>query len=84
MKKFSFRVDIVNDGNVDVESVRDAILGVIDGEGKYFATTFTGDEVLSDQGLKVWAKRVAGLSLATPKVKAPKAVKAETSATVEA
>jgi hypothetical protein len=83
MQKFSFRVDIVNDGHVDTNSVIDAISGVVDGEGKHFAVVFTGDETLSDQGLKVWAKRVAGISLAAPKTKKAKpAVSTETAETV--
>lgn len=83
MQKFSFRVDVLNDGDVDVESVRRSLVESVHGVGQYSAVTATGVESLSDQGLKVFAKRVLGISLAAPKTKAPKA-KAEVSETVDA
>lgn len=83
MQKFTFRVDVLSAGDVDVESVRTSILDAVDGVGQYAAATATGVESLSDQGLKVFAKRVLGISLATPKTKAPKAkVEVEVSETV--
>lgn len=89
MHKFSFTVDIVTDSpsSVDVESVRDSLSSCVDGIGTIAAVhRNVKSEALADQGYKVWAKRVAGVSLATPKVKAPKApkAKAETVETVEA
>lgn len=73
MQKFTFTVDVVNDGGVNVDRVRDLLLGAVDGCGQYTAVKSLGGEELSDQGLKVWAKRCAGISLATPKVKKVKA-----------
>ena len=73
MQKFTFRVDVLDVDGVDVDSVRAALADAVDGFGQYTAVTSTGVESLSDQGLKVFAKRVLGISLATPKTKAPKA-----------
>ena len=74
MKKFTFRVDVVSDSSVDIASVRKILADSVDGIGNYTAATATGTEDLTDQGLKVFAKRVLGISLATPKVKKVKAV----------
>ena len=83
MQKFTFRVDVLSDSDVDVDSVRGLLLDAADGAGQYVAVTHTGAESLTDQGMKVFAKRVLGISLATPKTKASKA-KVEVSETVEA
>lgn len=83
MQKFTFRVDVLSAGDVDVESIRGSLLDAVDGAGQYAAATATGVETLTEQGLKVFAKRVLGISLAAPKTKAPKA-KVEVSETVEA
>lgn len=87
MQKFTFTVDIVTDSptGINVESVRDSLAAAIDGVGNMSAVHGkVKSETLAEQGLKVWAKRVAGVSLATPKTKKPKAVKAEVAETVEA
>lgn len=81
MQKFTFTVDVVNDGEINVDRVRGLLLGAVDGCGQYTAVKSLGGETLTDQGLKVWAKRCAGISLATPKVKK---VKAEAPVTTEA
>jgi len=83
MQKFTFRVDVLSGSDVDVESVRRTLIESVHGVGQYSAVTATGSESLTDQGLKVFAKRVLGISLAAPKTKAPKA-KVEASETVEA
>lgn len=67
MKKFTFRVDVISDVDVDVEGIRDSLTSTVEGHGEFVATTATGSEELSDQGLKVWAKRVMGVSLVPPK-----------------
>ena len=87
MQKFSFTVDIVTDSpsNVDTDAVRDSLLAAVDGVGTISAVHAVKSESMKEQGYKVWAKRVAGVSLATPKPpKAPKAPKAEVAETVEA
>jgi hypothetical protein len=89
MQKFSFTVDIVTDSpaGVDVDGIRGSLLAAIDGIGTLSAVHGVKSETLAEQGYKVWAKRVAGVSLAAPKpVKAPKAPKAEAAVaeTVEA
>ncbi len=86
MKKFTFTVDVVTDSpvGIDVDAVRGSLLASVHGIGTYAAAKAHDVESLTDQGLKVWAKRCAGISLAAPKApKAPKKVKAETVATVE-
>lgn len=85
MQKFSFTVDIVSDSSVDTDAVRGTLLAAIDGIGTFEAVHPVKVTELAEQGYKVWAKRVAGVSLAAPKApKAPKAKKAETAETVEA
>lgn len=84
MQKFSFTVDIVTDSpvGIDPSAVRGSLLAAVDGIGTIAAVHPVKSETLKEQGYKVWAKRVAGVSLATPKVKKAKAPKAEV-ATVE-
>jgi hypothetical protein len=81
MHKFSFIVDIVTDSPVDVDAdaVRGSLQAAVDGLGSMTAVhKNVKSEALAEQGFKVWAKRVAGVSLAAPKpVKAPKAPKVE-------
>jgi hypothetical protein len=87
MQKFSFTVDIVTDSpvGIDADAVRGTLLAAVDGLGTISAVHAVKTETMKEQGYKVWAKRVAGVSLATPKPKkAPKAPKAEVVETVEA
>ena len=85
MQKFSFTVDIVTDTPIDIHGVRGSLLAAIDGVGTLVAVHGVKIETMKEQGYKVWAKRVAGVSLATPKPKkAPKAPKVEVVETVEA
>lgn len=88
MQKFSFTVDIVTDSpvGIDVDAVRGSLSAAVDGIGSIHAVhRQVKSEALKEQGYKVWAKRVAGVSLATPKVKKVKAPKVEAeTATVEA
>lgn len=86
MQKFSFTVDIVTDSpvGIDPNAVRDTLLASVDGVGTISAVHPVKVEFLKEQGYKVWAKRVAGVSLATPKVKKVKVPKVEAeAATVE-
>lgn len=73
MKKFTFNVDVV--GDADVSEILADIRGVIDGHGTYNCVDHVETAELSDQGLKVWAKRKIGVSLATPKIKKVKVEK---------
>lgn len=79
MQKFSFVVDIVTDSpvGIDTDAVRGTLLASVDGIGTIAAVHPVKSESLKEQGYKVWAKRVAGVSLATPKVKKAKAPKVE-------
>lgn len=83
MKKFSFKVDLVCEhGDVDVGEVRGLILDAVEGLSDHRAVVFSElDDDMSEHGMKVWSKRVAGISLAVPKpAKAPKAPKVEAEA----
>ena len=86
MHKFSFTVDILTDSpvGVDTDAVRGSLLASVDGIGTISAVHPVKVESMKEQGYKVWAKRVAGVSLATPKVKKAKVPKAEVAETVEA
>ena len=78
MHKFSFTVDIVTDSpvGIDVDAVRGSLSAAVHGIGSINAVhRQVKSEALKEQGYKVWAKRVAGISLATPKP--PKAPKVE-------
>lgn len=82
MKKFSFTVDLVSEyGDVDAATARGLILDAVDGLSDHRAVTFNGETEMTEHGMKVWSKRVAGISLAVPKpAKAPKAPKVEAEA----
>lgn len=71
MQKFTFVVDILTDSPVGIEpnAVRGTLLASIDGIGTIAAVHPVKVESLKEQGYKVWAKRVAGVSLAAPKTK---------------
>lgn len=78
MQKHTFVVEIVGD-SVDVHGVVASLTDSVDSMGEFRCVDHTDTANLSDQGLKVWAKRKVGISLATPKpVKAPKIAKPET------
>ena len=78
MNKFTFTVDIASDVAIDTDAVRQNLLATVAGIGKIEAVHPAKVSPLAEQGFKVWAKRVAGVSLAAPKpVKVPKAPKAE-------
>ena len=76
MKKFAFTVDVVG-GEANVTDILSAIQSAVQGHGEYRCVEHAETTDLTDQGLKVWAKRKIGVSLAQPKKKAPKAPKAE-------
>lgn len=77
MKKFTFTVELVGE-SVDVDTVASVIGNAVDGIATYHSVDTAPTFPLSEQGLKVWAKRKLGLSLAAPKpVKAAKPAKAE-------
>ena len=79
MQKFTFVVDVVSDSpvGIDTDAVRATLLASVHGIGTISAVHPVKSESLKEQGYKVWAKRVAGVSLATPKVKKVKPVKVE-------
>jgi hypothetical protein len=86
MQKFSFTVDVLTDSpvGIDTNAVRGTLLAAVHGIGTIAAVHTVKTETMKEQGYKVWAKRVAGVSLATPKAKKVKVPKAEVAETVEA
>ena len=75
MKKCTFTVELVHD-SIDELTVAGLLKNAIDGIGTYDCVNHTDTKYLTEQGLKVWAKRKCNISLAQPKpVKAPKAEK---------
>lgn len=75
MKKFTFTVELVHD-SIDELTVCSMLKSAVDGIATYDSVTHNDTKYLTEQGLKVWAKRKCGISLAQPKpVKAPKAEK---------
>ena len=81
MKKFTFTVELVGE-NVDELTICGMLKSAVDGIATYDSVTHSETKALSEQGLKVWAKRKAGISLAVPKV--VKAKKVEEKVEVEA
>ena len=72
MKKFTFTVELVGD-SVDGQTICDMLTNSVDGVATYQCVNHTDTKYLTEQGLKVWAKRKCGISLAQPKpVKAAK------------
>lgn len=66
MKKFTFTVELVHD-HCDELTVCGLLKSAIDGIGTYDHVGHTGTKNLTEQGLKVWAKRKCNVSLAVPK-----------------
>ena len=68
MQKFTFTVELVSD-NIDELTVCGMLKSAVDGIAKYDHVSHTVTKALSEQGLKVWAKRKCNISLALPKAK---------------
>ena len=87
MQKYTFTVEIVSEGldQVDVVDVRQRLSKAVRGvHGRtYDAVNIDDITDLGTQGLKVWAKRRMGVSLANPKPPKKKKVKVEAVETVE-
>jgi len=67
MKKVSFNVELVHDHEIDTLTVCGMLKTAIDGLATYDHVSYSGTKALSEQGLKVWAKRKCNISLALPK-----------------
>ena len=79
MQKISFVVDFVvgDDEDFSVGVARSRIETHVRDLTKHYAVVFKGEKYMDSHGMKVWSKRCAGISMATPKpVKTPKAPKA--------
>ena len=68
MIKNSYTIDLVHDSeNIGHNEVCELIRNAIEGITKFSSVHHTGTKNMSEQGMKVWAKRKVGISLATPK-----------------
>jgi len=77
MNKSTFTVELVGKG-VDELSICGMLKAAVNGLADYDCVSHTGTKALTEQGLKVWAKRKCNISLAVPKpAKAEKKVQVE-------
>jgi len=77
MQKYTFTVELVNE-EIDELTVCGLLKAAVDSIAKYDHVGHTGTKALTEQGLKVWAKRKCNISLAEPKpAKAQKKVQVE-------
>ena len=74
MKKFTFVLDVVTDGELDTQSIADTLIANVENENVYAAIKPVKVTALKEQGFKVWRARVAGI---TEESVNPKPVKAE-------
>lgn len=68
MKKFTFTVDVVGN-DADVSEILGTIREAVAPHGTYNCVDHVDTTQFTDQGLKVWAKRKIGVSLAAAKPK---------------
>ena len=66
MKKFTFTVELVHE-DCDELTVCGLLKSAVDGIATYDFIGHTDTTALTEQGLKVWAKRKCNISLAKPK-----------------
>lgn len=76
MKKFTFVLDVVTEGSLDVEAIAKSIVSNVESDGVYAAVKPVKAAALKEQGFKVWRARVAGITEESVNPK-PKKVKAE-------
>ena len=66
MNKYTFTVELVHK-DVDELTVCGMLKAAVNGLADYDCVSHTGTKALTEQGLKVWAKRKCNVSLAVPK-----------------
>lgn len=74
MKKYTFVLDVVTDGELDTQTIADTLIANVENENVYAAIKPVKVTALKEQGFKVWRARVAGI---TEESVNPKPVKAE-------
>jgi len=87
MKKFTFVLDIVADGDLDTQSIAESLERLGSQKGSFAAVKPVKTLALKEQGFKVWRARVAGVTEESLNPKPPKkakAVKAEAAVEVAA
>lgn len=72
MKKHEFILEIVSEGAVDPNTIVERILEGVGIVGSFRNARLRGTTEITEQGLKVWANRVCGTSLAIHKKKEPR------------
>lgn len=77
MKKYTFVLDVVTDGQVDTDSIAQTLIANVENDGVYAAVKPVKVADLKEQGFKVWRARVAGITEESVNPK-PVKVKAET------
>ena len=66
MNKYTFTVELVHK-DCDELTVCGMLKAAVNGLADYDCVSHTGTKALTEQGLKVWAKRKCNVSLALPK-----------------
>jgi len=66
MNKYTFTVELVHE-DCDELTVCGMLKAAVNGLAQYDCVNHTGTKALSEQGLKVWAKRKCNISLVPPK-----------------
>jgi hypothetical protein len=66
MNKYTFTVELVH-ADCDELTVCGMLKAAVNGLAEYDHVGHTGTKALTEQGLKVWAKRKCNISLAQPK-----------------
>ena len=76
MKKFTFVLDVVTDGDLDTKSIAETLIANVENDGVYAAVKPVKVSPLKEQGFKVWRARVAGITEASlqPEVSETEAV----------
>ena len=69
MQKHEFVLEIVSEGPVDASTIVERMLEGVGIVGSFRNARLKGTSEMTEQGLKVWANRVCGMSLAIHKKK---------------
>ena len=65
MKKYTFVLDVVTDGELDTQTISDTLIANVENENVYAAIKPVKVTALKEQGFKVWRARVAGITEAS-------------------
>lgn len=65
MKKYTFVLDVVTDGELDTQSIAESLTRLGSQKGSFAAVKPVKVTALKEQGFKVWRARVAGITEAS-------------------